>query len=386
MNNTKKNDLLYYFAYILLYVSLFLGDVYDAGANASIIRIIRFLSYIFIIIDFFNTGFSFKGWIKFVSIFLVTLIYGFITKDLYWCILVLFICCAKKINPQKILYISIFILISGTLCVLFLCFVGLLPDVLTARDDSIVDSFNRHSLGFYHSNVLPLIIFYIEAYYVFLKKEKTKYLTVIFFIFISMILNIVCNSRNAFYLCLVLSVLVIIQKRFGFSEGIKKILYKITKHSVLVMSVFSYAMMFLLLRGGIWNTIDSFFSGRFRLAIFKMRRVGLHLVNFMSNEDFTSDFVTYVNGRVLENIVLDNGYIYVLLRYGVICILFYVFISFILSNKSKENIYELCVLLVVFIASFIDNDLVDYSFLPFILFAFNSIYISSNIRKDKKVI
>nr|WP_243431754.1 hypothetical protein [Clostridium botulinum] len=342
------------------------------------------LAYIFIIIDFFNTGFSFKGWIRFGVVFLATLIYGVITKDLYWCILVLFICCAKKNNQKKILYISMFILVSGILCVLFLCFVGLLPDVLTARDDSIMDSFNRHSLGFYHSNVLPLIIFYLEAYYVFLKKEKIKYLTVIFFVFTSIILKVICNSRNAFYLCLVLSLLVIIQKRFGFGERIQRILYRITKYSVFVMSLFSYLMMFLLLHGGIWNTIDSFFSGRFRLAIFKMRHVGLHLVNFMSNEDFTSDSVTYVNGRVLENIVLDNGYIYVLLRYGVLFILFYVFISFTLAKKSKENMYELCVLLVVVVANFIDNDLADYSFLPFILFAFSNIYISDTIRKIKK--
>lgn len=382
--NIKKNNILFYFAYILLYVSLFFGDIYDAGTNASIIRGVRLLSYIFIIITFLTIGFTFSVWVKLSIIFLITIIYGAITKDLYWCILILFICCAKKSNPKKILYISIFILITGILCVLFLCFIGMLPDVLTARDNSIVDSFNRHSFGFYHSNVLPLIVFYLESYYILLKKEKIKYLSVIFFVFISIILNFTCNSRNSFYLCLLLSILVIIQKRFGFSNRIKHILYKTTKYSVCIMSLFSYVMMFLLSRGGIWNTIDSFFSGRFRLGIFKMRYVGLHFINFMSNEHFTSDPITYLNGQTLKNIVLDNGYIYVLLRYGVLFVLFYIFVSFILANKSKENIYELCVLLVVFIANFIDNDLVDYSFLPFILFAFCDMYISDNIENIQK--
>ena len=152
------------------------------------------------------------------------------------------------------------------------------------------------------------------------------------------------------------------------------------------MSSFSFSMMFLLLKGGIWNTIDTFFSGRFRLAIFKMRRIGLHLINIMSNESFVKDNITYVDGKDISSIVLDNGYLYVILRYGILIILFYFLIAYCLSKKNKGNACVLGALIAVFIANFVDNDLVDYSFLPFILWAFNDVRVDSIIKNmGKKV-
>lgn len=374
----KNKEICFYLSYILLYISLFLGDVYDGGTIASAAKIIRMLSYLFIVLYFLNFKSDLKGWIKFGTFLLLTSVYGVLTGDLYWSILVLFIYGARNINHKYILKISISILVSGVCCVLMLCLIGALPDVMTARNSTIANSFNRHSLGFYHSNVLPLIVLYLEAYYIFLEREKIKYSVIISFMFIGFILNVICNSRNAFYLCILLSMLVCFEKSVGFSKKIKEASYVVTKYSVVFMSAFSYAMMFLLLKGGIWNTIDSFFSGRFRLAIFKMRRIGLHFINFMSNKEFVTDFITYVDGKTLASIVLDNGYIYVILRYGILVILFYFAVSFILAKKSKGDMYAICVLLIVFIANFVDNDLVDYSFLPFILFAFDNFQISRN--------
>ena len=150
------------------------------------------------------------------------------------------------------------------------------------------------------------------------------------------------------------------------------------------MSIFSFSMMFLLLKGGIWNTIDVFFSGRFRLAIFKMRRIGLHLINIMSNESFVNDNITYVNGKDLSTIALDNGYLYIILRYGILFLFVYFLIAYRLAKKSKENICVLGALIAVFIANFIDNYLVDYSFLPFIIWAFNDFRADAIIKNVKE--
>ena len=142
--------------------------------------------------------------------------------------------------------------------------------------------------------------------------------------------------------------------------------------------------MFLLLRGGIWNTIDTFFSGRFRLAIFKMRRIGFHFINIMSNENFINDNITYANGQNLSTVVLDNGYLYIILRYGILFLFFYFFIAYLLAKKNKKNICILGTIVMVFIANFVDNDLVDYSFLPFILWAFND-FGTNKVIKNLRV-
>ena len=367
----KKRELSFYLSYFMLYIALFMRDIYAIYGLDSFTKIIRILSYIFIILAVFDYKLKLKGWIIFVLMFGISLSYGIYTSDLYWSILVFLIYGSKNIDINTLFAISFKILLVGAIIVVFFCLIGFLPDVLTIRDTTIADSVKRHSFGFYHSNVLPLIVLYLEVYYVILEKEHFKILIILVFGIVSGLLNIFCNSRNAFGLSLILTLMVIIEKRVGFSSRIRHIFYMISKYSVVLISFFSVAMTFLLLRGGIWDYIDAFFSGRFRLAIFKMRRTGLHLINLMSNEEFVSDNIQYVNGKMLDTIIIDNGYLYVILRYGILIILFYIIVSVLLARKAKDNIYLLLTLIIVFTANFIDNDFVDYSFLPFILFAFN---------------
>nr|WP_243176689.1 hypothetical protein [Blautia segnis] len=315
---------------------------------------------------------------------MVTLLYGVKTGDLYWSVLILLIYNSKKINIERVYKTSSRIIVIGIISVLILCMFGVLPDILTSRNTVEQINYNRHSFGFYHSNVLPLLIFYLEVYYICIAKEKIRNNVIVFFMLLAGVINTFCHSRNALILSLALSLFVIFVKKM--KKGEYKILYQTTVLSIPCMSIFSFSMLFLLLKGGIWNTIDTFFSGRFRLAIFKMRRIGLHLINIMSNESFVSDNITYVNGKDISSIVLDNGYLYVILRYGILIILVYFLIAYCLAKKNKGNACVLGTIIAVFIANFVDNDLVDYSFLPFILWAFNNFKTDGLIKNvGKKV-
>lgn len=379
----KKNELFFYFSFVCLYISLFLGDIYQTDFISNLSKILRLTAYLSIVLHFFFAGLKLelKGFIKFMAIFAVTLAYGLITKDLYWSILIIYIYMSRSICQDRILKISMSLLIGGTICVIFLCAVGVLPDVMTARNSDLADTFVRHSFGFYHSNVLPLIMIYVELYYIFIKNERVKSSVVVMFFLIQCLLYLSNNSRNAFFVSIVFTTLMIYEKYIGIKKSAQKVFYACTKIMVPVLSIFSFAMMFLLLRGGIWNTIDTLFSGRFRLAIFKMRRVGLHFINIMSNDAFVSDNINYVNNKMLDTVTLDNGYLYIILRYGILAILFYYVVSFLLTKKAKGSMYKLTCLLVVFVVNFIDNDLVDYSFLPFIIMAFTDYKLSDTVSK-----
>lgn len=67
-----------------------------------------------------------------------------------------------------------------------------------------------------------------------------------------------------------------------------------------------------------------------------MRRIGFHFINVMSNENFINDNITYANGQDLSTVVLDNGYLYIILRYGILVLFFYFFIAYLLAKKIKE--------------------------------------------------
>ena len=380
----KKSEILIYLSYICLYISLFLGDVYDSGDIGIWTQILRWCSYFLIIFSCIYVRHRKNDFIKMFGVFILTLLYAVKTEDLYWSILVLLIYNLKKIDIEKIFKISVKILAVGISMVLIACILGILPDILTTRNTVVDIAYNRHSFGFYHSNVLPLLIFYLEVYYICLAKENVKRIYILCFMLLSIVVNSFCNSRNALILSIILSCsLILWNKRLDRNNC--KGLYWITTLSIPAMSIFSVAMTFLLLKGGVWNSIDTIFSGRFRLAIFKIRRIGIHLINIMSNKDFVNDNVTYVNGVNLDTIVLDNGYLYVMLRYGILIIMFYIVIAYLLAQKNKENGYALITLISVLIINFVDNDLVDYSFLPFILWAFNEIENSINSKLKFKL-
>lgn len=67
-----------------------------------------------------------------------------------------------------------------------------------------------------------------------------------------------------------------------------------------------------------------------------MRRIGFHFINVMSNENFINDNITYANGQNLSTVVLDNGYLYIILRYGMLVLFFYFFIAYLLAQKNKK--------------------------------------------------
>ena len=380
----KKDEILFYLSYIILYVSLFIGDVYNIGSMDILARYLRIGSYTLIFISCINLRLKKKDFFRMFAVLMVTLLYGVKTGDLYWSILILLIYNSKKVDIERVYKTSSKIIVIGISSVLILCMFGVLPDILTSRNTVEQINYNRHSLGFYHSNVLPLLILYLEVYYICIAKERIRDNVIAFFMLLAGVVNTFCHSRNALILSLALSLFVIFAKKMKKDEY--KILYRTTILSIPCMSSFSFSMMFLLLKGGIWNTIDDFFSGRFRLAIFKMRRIGLHLINIMSNESFVNDNITYVDGKNMSSIVLDNGYLYVILRYGILILLIYFFIAYCLAKKNKGNACVLGALIAVFIANFVDNDLVDYSFLPFILWAFNDVRVDSIIKNmGKKV-
>ena len=78
---------------------------------------------------------------------------------------------------------------------------------------------------------------------------------------------------------------------------------------------------------------------------------------------------------------MDNGYLYIILRYGILILLFYCIVAYFLAKKNRWNVCILGTVIAVFVANFVDNDLVDYSFLPFILWAFND-WKANNIVKN----
>lgn len=214
----KKDEILFYLSYIILYVSLFIGDVYNIGSMDILARYLRIGSYTLIFISCINLRLKKKDFFRMFAVLMVTLLYGVKTGDLYWSILILLIYNSKKVDIERVYKTSSKIIVIGISSVLILCMFGVLPDILTSRNTVEQINYNRHSLGFYHSNVLPLLILYLEVYYICIAKERIRDNVIAFFMLLAGVVNTFCHSRNALILSLALSLFVIFAKKMKKDE------------------------------------------------------------------------------------------------------------------------------------------------------------------------
>lgn len=127
--NLKRIEILFYLSYIILYVSLFIGDVYNIGSMDILARYLRIGSYTLIFISCINLRLKKKDFFRMFAVLMVTLLYGVKTGDLYWSILILLIYNSKKVDIERVYKTSSKIIVIGISSVLILCMFGVLPDI-----------------------------------------------------------------------------------------------------------------------------------------------------------------------------------------------------------------------------------------------------------------
>lgn len=124
----EKRELLFYLSYIIVYISLFIGDIYNDGDLDTFARYLRICSYILIFISCINLKLKKKEIFQMLVILMFTLLYAMKTGDLYWSILILLIYNSKRAKIEGIYKISLNIIVIGIISVFILCVVGILPD------------------------------------------------------------------------------------------------------------------------------------------------------------------------------------------------------------------------------------------------------------------
>lgn len=110
----------------------------------------------------------------------------------------------------------------------------------------------------------------------------------------------------------------------------------------------------------IWQ-INVFFSGRFAIAYHQIEESGIYLINILSKEKYE-----------LVARVLDNGYLFIAIRYGILFLLFYIIIQRNILKKYPFDSIIHIVMICVVITNMVDNDFYSYGFLPIIVLAFSN--------------
>lgn len=245
------------------------------------------------------------------------------------------------------------------------CVTGFVPNINTPRGWGTEP---RMAWGFNHSQVPTLFFFYIVLYYYMIKNKVKRYEPIVVII-ITLVLAKIFDARNAMFSMFIFWLLILVYSTFKMLKINKtnNCFFSIGKIIPLMMVAFTFLTAYLYGKGnGLIVALDKLLSSRIRVSALNLQRVPVKLVNFISYEDYE---------KLLADTV-DNGYLYISLRYGVVFILLTIVLFVAIARYLKyQNKPIACIALIAAgISVFVSNAFTGCYFLPFWVIALRSLY------------
>lgn len=374
MNNLKisKDNLvsvLYYIAYIMFIVISMTRWVYNIDGIQYILNLVYrgILVYIFI----FNLPrINYKEIFKLLLIVGVGFLTSYFSKNPSIFNISLFVINSKNINFKNLIKVDFITKIITFTIVLLLYKAGLTENIIYYTIDRGI----RYSFGFGHPNTFGVYILSMSADFIYLYRKKNKFIVYLILLLLVFILNIYCDSRSSMLGIILLVVFSILLD----NNKIKIKKYFTYLYPVLALVSVVIAIIF---KNGSPNAffikLDNLFSYRLSLmgAFFNRYPVTL----------FGNYFVDYnTRNRIDWTYVLDNAYLTMLLRFGIISFLYcLVMIPILIKSAINRNDYKLVICLSVFcLFGLMENGLFVLFYNPFILAIAIDIFKKGDINEN----
>lgn len=375
----KKNNLIFYSAYFIYISSLFMEVVaIDLQILKKVFVLLSILLLCYsnlknITLNFrIKTKISIKTIIYFL-VFIFVLFLSIKTKNYYLIAIILFSISMKDLDLKEFFTVTIISLATMSIIVMIFCGLGIIPNIQTSRDTYYNSGGVRYGLGFIGSNPLPNILVYIACYYYSIKK-KVGLIDFCIFQVLGIVLFALCDSRNGL---IALEILCLMQLFWNFAENKKsnKLLEKISMNSFIIVALLSQILLWAYRKKMAFTfPINKMLSGRLQWVLENIwNNNPFKLFNFDTHEQFTASLLH----------AYDNGYYYLIARYGYIgMIIFLIVTIYAFKCLKKQNNYRAMIsFIVVALLNFIDNGLISYGFLPYMLMGIYTMYH----RFNKKV-
>lgn len=269
-------------------------------------------------------------------------------------------------NLKDIFKWSIYNLTVGHIIIMLLSFVGILEDHITTRwVGSYMGSFFggeyiRHQMGFLASNQIPLTLMIVYIMFIAYKKEKITIKEQLLFLILNMCCFISFGARVSFLLIIgaffVYCILRISDKFFPNWTIKTNFIWILYPFCMMISVILGY---FYNSGSNLWLLLNDIFYNRIRWAHAGLKHYGLSILGY----GLKAGQATGTNG---ENLV-DNGYVLILLQRGIILtimvIVMWSYLTYI-AEKNRDK-YMVLSLILIAVASLIDNHLISYKMIPF---------------------
>lgn len=356
-SKVKPTYFIFALSYALFTFSLFNRDVSNIDVFYFLTTPAKYTALVLLTIGICFRAYS-KRQINLVIILLCADLIVLVRSGVLIFILIsLFALYATKINDKDILKIAFYMLLLLTLTVLVLSLLGIYDDKITRR---WINGTVRHSLGFYHSNVFPLIFSYLVGYGLLSGIFKSRHSLIL--IILDLVIYHFCGSRNSLFTVLILIIGKFIidntKANTKIKNKINRIMEFVAKTIVPLLSLISIIIPLLLDKAPMLRALDFLMSYRFTYIANMIQKLGIKLIPKISNEMYFDN-----------EIVIDNGYAFMTLRYGILIVILFSILVYNAAIKYKDNTFALLTIIVVAVCNLIDNDLIDYSVLPYLIIA-----------------
>lgn len=385
-NKLQKKEFPFVLCYVMFFISLFIDDIafttFDCGFIIKAIKtLVAITSAILLLRQKWEKTDLLKALIIIGFGFLILLLTG----DFFWLIAALLAFASRNVDKKTIFKTSLILITLLSLITFVLWITGVLPNIYTYRNDP--SSIKRYSFGFSHSAVLPLCIFYLSTYYVMMKKdEKCKITILLLLVLLSIAAFIFCGSRNGLLSTIFVVALTMLEPLLHNNKIIMKTLSFLAKHIGIIC--FAIAILPGLLRycgvfNDFWDSFDTVFTNRSLLSSSAINTYGIHIFNTMSYSDFANKTV-FIGSVGWNGIVLDSAYVYILIRYGVIVLVFLWLILKSLYEDNSKSYKGYIIIILIALANVTDNDLISYGALPFMLIGIRSLWTKPKEQKKRQ--
>ena len=347
----KYRNSFFYIGYTLFFLSWLCHDVSSTVIDVFIVgKLLRTIAYILFLIEIPFLHRTKKEWLYFIFCFFISLYLVIGTHEIFFSILLLMIFLSIDIDLKKIIKLSFSILFIATIIVVILSFFNITQNVISPRGIG-GDYRVRNSFGFYHSNVLSLNVFYLLCFYVLLKKDKVSNKFLLLFFIVSSFVYYLCLSRNSYLFSIILIGLAYLLKKVTIPNHILKYLEILACNIIFILTSLSLILTFSLInKSNIITFIDNhLLSGRLTYNLLKIQSTGISFCKPLNYSEYIQDLI-----------VVDNGYISTLIRYGLLFVIFICILNYFGIKKYNKNPYILITVIIIGIANFIDNDLFSY--------------------------
>lgn len=374
--NIRVNEFLFGISFIILFVALFLEDVAFTVEVSIIIKLLKMSSWAVLAVSTVYRTWRKSTFKELMIVFSTGCVVLVCTGDFFLAIVVLLSYNSMTIDDGEIFRLSFVCCLVGVGLTLLLFAVGLLPDVLSYRTDFSAEA--RHAFGFQHSAVLPLGICYMLCYYIGMNGTggKIKGWIVAIFLLLGVVTYKYCKSRNALVGILALSLFSLTMQSTFFRQIMNRPVQFVSKWITLFCMILAILPAFLRSKGvllPLWNVYDSIFTNRSLLGASAIDSYGIHLINRMTYSAYAG-FEVNVNSYVYQGIVLDSAYMYMLVRYGVLILLFFYIVLTSFCRREKNNTSLCAVFCIIVLLNMTDNDMLSYGCLPFLLIGIKNIW------------